>query len=281
MKLLRYGVKGKEKPGLLDKEGRIRDLSAVITDISGDTVSPKSLARLAKIKPESLPLVKGTPRIGACIANSQKFIAIGLNYSDHAAESNLAVPPEPVVFTKQVSCISGPFDDVTIPPKSKKSDWEVELGVIIGTRAKNIKKKDALAHVAGYCTINDLSEREFQAERAGQWTKGKSYDTFGPIGPWLVTRDEVKDPQKLKLWLELNGKRVQDGTTQTMVFGVAHIVAYLSQFFTLMPGDIITTGTPPGVGMGMKPQRFLKPGDVMKIGIEGLGVQQQTVVRDK
>jgi 2-keto-4-pentenoate hydratase/2-oxohepta-3-ene-1,7-dioic acid hydratase in catechol pathway len=281
MKLLRYGAKGKEKPGLLDKEGRIRDLSAVITDISGDTVSPKGLTRLAKIKPESLPLVKGTPRIGACIANSQKFIAIGLNYSDHAAESNLAVPPEPVVFTKQVSCISGPFDDVTIPPKSKKSDWEVELGVIIGTRAKNIKKKDALAHVAGYCTINDLSEREFQAERAGQWTKGKSYDTFGPIGPWLVTRDEVKDPQKLKLWLELNGKRVQDGTTQTMVFGVAHIVAYLSQFFTLMPGDIITTGTPPGVGMGMKPQRFLKPGDVMKIGIEGLGVQQQMVVRDK
>jgi 2-keto-4-pentenoate hydratase/2-oxohepta-3-ene-1,7-dioic acid hydratase in catechol pathway len=281
MKLLRYGAKGKEKPGLLDKEGRIRDLSAVITDISGDTVSPKSLTRLAKIKPESLPLVKGTPRIGACVANSQKFIAIGLNYSDHAAESNLAVPPEPVVFTKQVSCISGPNDDVTIPPKSKKSDWEVELGVIIGTRAKNIKKKDALAHVAGYCTINDLSEREFQAERAGQWTKGKSYDTFGPIGPWLVTRDEVKDPQKLKLWLELNGKRVQDGTTQTMVFGVAHIVAYLSQFFTLMPGDIITTGTPPGVGMGMKPQRFLKPGDVMRIGIEGLGIQQQTVVRDK
>jgi 2-keto-4-pentenoate hydratase/2-oxohepta-3-ene-1,7-dioic acid hydratase in catechol pathway len=281
MKLLRYGAKGKEKPGLLDKEGRIRDLSAVITDISGDTIGPKGLARLAKIKPESLPLVKGTPRIGACIANSQKFIAIGLNYSDHAAESNLPVPPEPVVFTKQVSCISGPNDDVTIPPKSKKSDWEVELGVIIGTRAKNIKKKDALAHVAGYCTINDLSEREFQAERAGQWTKGKSYDTFGPIGPWLVTRDEVKDPQKLKLWLELNGKRVQDSTTQTMVFGVAHIVAYLSQFFTLMPGDIITTGTPPGVGMGMKPQRFLKPGDVMRIGIEGLGVQQQKVVRDR
>jgi 2,4-didehydro-3-deoxy-L-rhamnonate hydrolase len=281
MKLLRYGAKGKEKPGLLDKEGRIRDLSAVITDINGETVSPKSLARLAKIKPESLPLVKGNPRIGACIANSQKFIAIGLNYSDHAAESNLPVPPEPVVFTKQVSCISGPNDDVTIPPKSKKSDWEVELGVIIGTRAKNIKKKDALAYVAGYCTFNDLSEREFQAERAGQWTKGKSYDTFGPIGPWLVTRDEVKDPQKLKLWLELNGKRVQDGTTATMVFGVAHIVAYLSQFFTLMPGDIITTGTPPGVGMGMKPQRFLKPGDVMRIGIEGLGVQQQTVVRDK
>ena len=281
MKLLRYGAKGKEKPGLLDKDGRIRDLSGVIADINGDTIAPKSLVRLGRIKPESLPPVKGNPRIGACVANSQKFIAIGLNYSDHAAESNLPVPPEPVVFTKQVSCISGPHDDVTIPPKSKKSDWEVELGVVIGTRAKNIKKKDALAHVAGYCTVNDLSEREFQAERAGQWTKGKSYDTFGPIGPWLVTSDEVKDPQKLKLWLELNGKKVQDGTTATMVFGVAHIVAYLSQFFTLMPGDVITTGTPPGVGMGMKPQRFLKPGDVMRICVEGLGVQQQTVVRDK
>ena len=198
-----------------------------------------------------------------------------------ATLQRLGVPPEPVLFTKHVSCISGPNDNVTIPPRSKKSDWEVELGVIIGTRAKNIKKKDAMAHVAGYCTVNDLSEREFQTERAGQWTKGKSYDTFGPIGPWLVTTDEVKDPQKLKLWLELNGKRVQDGTTATMVFGVAHIVAYLSEFFTLMPGDVITTGTPPGVGMGMKPQLFLKPGDVMRICVEGLGVQQQTVVRDK
>ena len=281
MKLVRYGAKGKEKPGLLDKEGRLRDLSAVIPDISGETISPKSLARLKKIKSESLPLVRGKPRIGACIANPQKFIAIGLNYSDHAAESGLQVPKEPVVFTKQVSCVSGPFDDVTIPPKSKKSDWEVELGVIIGTKAKNIRKADALKYVAGYCTINDLSEREFQAERSGQWTKGKSYDTFGPIGPWLVTSDEVKDPQKLHMWLELNGKRVQDGSTSTMVFGVAHIVAYLSQFFTLMPGDIITTGTPPGVGMGMKPQRFLKPGDTMRLGIEGLGEQGQKVVRDK
>lgn len=281
MKLLRYGAKGKEKPGLLDKEGRLRDLSAVIPDITGETISPKSLARLKKIKPESLPLVRGKPRIGACIANPQKFIAIGLNYSDHAAESGLQVPKEPVVFTKQVSCLSGPFDDVTIPPKSKKSDWEVELGVIIGTRAKNIKKADALKYVAGYCTINDLSEREFQAERSGQWTKGKSYDTFGPVGPWLVTADEVKDPQKLTMWLDLNGKRVQNGSTSTMVFGVAHIVAYLSEFFTLMPGDIITTGTPPGVGMGMKPQRFLKPGDTMRLGIEGLGEQGQKVVRDK
>lgn len=281
MKLLRYGPKGKEKPGLLDKDGKIRDLSRVVSDITGDAISPKGLARLRKIKPESLPLVKGSPRIGACIANPQKFIAIGLNYSDHAAESGLKVPPEPVVFTKQVSCVSGPYDDVTIPPKSKKSDWEVELGVIIGSVAKNIKKKDAMAHVAGYCVVNDLSEREFQAERSGQWTKGKSYDTFGPIGPWLVTADEVKDPQKLNMWLELNDGRVQNGSTSTMVFGVAHIVAYLSQFFTLLPGDIITTGTPPGVGMGMKPQRFLKPGDVMRLGIDGLGEQTQKVYRDK
>ena len=281
MKLLRYGPIGKEKPGILDADGRIRDLSKVVKDISGATISPTALAKLRKVKVDKLPLVKGNPRIGACVANPQKFIAIGLNYADHAAESGLQVPPEPVVFTKQVSCVCGPNDTITIPPKSKKSDWEVELGVIIGTRAKNIKKSDALKHVAGYCTINDMSEREFQAERAGQWTKGKSYDTFGPIGPWLVTADEVKDPQKLKLWLELNGKRVQNGSTSTMVYGVAHIVAYLSQFFTLMPGDIITTGTPPGVGMGMKPQRFLKPGDRMKVYVEGLGEQNQVVVRDK
>jgi 2,4-didehydro-3-deoxy-L-rhamnonate hydrolase len=281
MKLLRYGAKGREKPGLLDSDGRIRDLSSIIPDLTGETIGPKSLARLKKIKPESLPLVRGTPRIGAPVANPQKFIAIGLNYSDHAAESNLQVPPEPVVFTKQVSCLSGPYDDVTIPPKSKKSDWEVELGVIVGTRAKNIAKRDAASCIAGYCTINDLSEREFQAERAGQWTKGKSYDTFGPVGPWLVTTDEVDDPQKLHLWLEVNGKRVQNGSTSTMVFGVYHIVAYLSQFFTLLPGDIITTGTPPGVGMGMKPPRYLKPGDTMRLGIEGLGEQQQKVVRDK
>jgi 2-keto-4-pentenoate hydratase/2-oxohepta-3-ene-1,7-dioic acid hydratase in catechol pathway len=281
MKLLRYGPKGREKPGMLDAQGNIRDLSDVIGDIAGDALSPKGLAKLAKLKPDKLPLVTGRPRIGACVAGSQKFIAIGLNYSDHAAESGMKVPPEPVVFTKQVSCIAGPDDTITIPPKSKKSDWEVELGVIIGSRAKNIKKKDALKHVAGYCTVNDLSEREFQAERSGQWTKGKSYDTFGPVGPWLVTTDEIKDPQKLKMWLELNGKRVQDGSTSTMVYGVAHIVAYLSQFFTLMPGDIITTGTPPGVGMGMKPQRFLKPGDRMRICVEGLGEQNQVVVRDK
>ena len=281
MKLLRYGPKGREQPGLLDREGKLRDLSGVIADVTGETISPKGLARLRKIKPESLPLVRGTPRIGACIANPRKFIGIGLNYSDHAAETGAQVPKEPVVFTKQVNCLSGPNDDVTLPPKSKKTDWEVELGVIIGTRTKNISKKDALAHVAGYCTVNDVSEREFQAERSGQWTKGKSYDTFGPVGPWLVTADEVKDPQKLHLWLDLNGKRVQDGSTATMVYGVAFVVAYLSQFFTLEPGDIITTGTPPGVGLGMKPPRFLKVGDTMRLGVEGLGEQFQTVVRDK
>ena len=281
MKLLRYGKLGKEKPGVLDSEGRIRDLSAHVSDITGETISPKSLAKLRKINIDTLPIVRGKPRIGACVNGSQKFVAIGLNYSDHAAESGMTVPPEPIIFTKHMNCISGPNDDVTLPPKSKKGDWEVELGVIIGTKAKNIKRADAMKHVAGYCTINDLSEREFQIERSGQWTKGKSYDTFGPIGPWLVTADEVKDPQKLHLWLELNGKRVQDGNTATMVYGVEYLVAYLSEFFTLMPGDIITTGTPPGVGMGMKPQRFLKPGDKMRVGIEGLGEQNQVVVRDK
>ena len=281
MKLLRYGKLGKEKPGVLDSEGRIRDLSAHVSDITGETISPKSLTKLRKIKIDSLPIVRGNPRIGACVAGSQKFVAIGLNYSDHAAESGMAVPPEPIIFTKHMNCISGPNDDVTLPPKSKKGDWEVELGVIIGTKAKNIKRDDAMKHVAGYCTINDLSEREFQIERSGQWTKGKSYDTFGPIGPWLVTADEIKDPQKLHLWLELNGKRVQDGNTSTMVYGVEYLVAYLSEFFTLMPGDIITTGTPPGVGMGMKPPRFLKPGDKMRVGVDGLGEQNQVVVRDK
>ena len=281
MKLLRYGPKGKEKPGILDKAGKIRSLAKVIRDLDGDAISPAGLAKLKKLDIEKLPKVPGKPRIGSCIANPQKFIAIGLNYSDHAAESGMQVPPEPVVFTKQVSCLSGPNDTVTLPPKSQKGDWEVELGVIIGRKAKNIKEADALKYVAGYCTINDLSEREFQAERSGQWTKGKSYDSFGPVGPWLVTKDEVKDPQNLGLWLELNGKRVQNGNTSTMVYGVAFIVAYLSQFFTLLPGDIITTGTPPGVGLGMKPQLFLKPGDKMVVGVEGLGIQRQVVKRDK
>ena len=281
MKLLRYGPKGKEKPGILDQHGKIRSLAKYVSDIDGAAISPAGLAMLRKLNPNKLPLVKGKPRIGACVANPQKFIAIGLNYSDHAAETGAKVPPEPIAFTKQVSCVSGPNDTVTLPPKSEKSDWEVELGVIIGRKAKNISEKDAMKYVAGYCTVNDLSEREFQIERSGQWTKGKSYDTFGPIGPWLVTRDEVKDPQNLGMWLELNGKRVQDGSTKTMVFGVAHIVAYLSQFFTLMPGDVITTGTPPGVGMGMKPPMYLKPGDKMVICVEGLGVQRQVVKRDK
>ena len=281
MKLLRYGPKGKEKPGILDQHGKIRSLAKVVKDIDGEAISPAGLAKLRKVTVAKLPLVPGKPRIGACVTGSQKFIAIGLNYADHAAESGLKVPPEPVVFTKHVSCITGPNDTITIPPKSEKSDWEVELGVIIGRKAKNIKEADAMKHVAGYCVVNDLSEREFQIERSGQWTKGKSYDTFGPIGPWLVTRDEVKDPQNLGMWLELNGKRVQDGSTKTMVYGVGFIVAYLSQFFTLMPGDIITTGTPPGVGMGMKPPQYLKPGDKMVIAIEGLGVQRQMVKRDK
>ena len=281
MKLLRYGPKGKEKPGILDQHGKIRSLAKVVKDIDGEAISPAGLAKLRKVNVAKLPLVPGKPRIGACVTGSQKFIAIGLNYADHAAESGLKVPPEPVVFTKHVSCITGPNDTITIPPKSEKSDWEVELGVIIGRKAKNIKEADAMKHVAGYCVVNDLSEREFQIERSGQWTKGKSYDTFGPIGPWLVTRDEVKDPQNLSMWLELNGKRVQDGSTKTMVYGVGFIVAYLSQFFTLMPGDIITTGTPPGVGMGMKPPQYLKPGDKMVIAIEGLGVQRQVVKRDK
>ena len=281
MKLLRYGPKGQEKPGLMDDQGKIRSLHKVIVDLDGEALSSASLAKLRKLDVKKLPLVKGKPRIGPCVAEPQKFIAIGLNYSDHAAESGMKVPPEPIVFTKQVSCVCGPNDTITLPPKSEKSDWEVELGVVIGRRAKNIKEADALKHVAGYCVVNDLSEREYQTERHGQWTKGKSYDTFGPIGPWLVTKDEVKDPQALHLWLELNGKRVQDGTTATMVYGVAYLVAYLSQFFTLHPGDIITTGTPPGVGMGMKPPQYLKPGDTMVVGIDGLGMQRQKVVRDK
>ncbi len=281
MKLLRYGPKGKEKPGILDSNGKIRSLAKIVKDIDGDAISPAGLAKIKKANIAKLPIVPGKPRIGACIANPQKFIAIGLNYSDHAAESGMQVPPEPLVFTKQVNCVSGPNDPVMLPPGAEKGDWEVELGIIIGRRAKNIKQGDGNKHIAGYCVVNDVSERAFQAERAGQWTKGKSYDSFGPVGPWLVTKDEIKDPQALDLWLELNGTRVQNGNTRTMVYGAAFIVAYLSQFFTLHPGDIICTGTPPGVGLGMKPQRFLKEGDVMVVGVEGLGVQRQVVKRDK
>lgn len=278
MKLLRYGAPGAEKPGLLDDEGKIRDLSGEVDDIAGAALSPEGLARLAAIDPARLPVVEAD-RIGPCVARVGNFIAIGLNYSDHAAETGATVPPEPVVFSKAPSCIVGPDDDVEIPRGSKKTDWEVELGIVIGSRAKYVDEADAFDHVAGYCVVNDVSEREFQIEHHGQWVKGKSHETFGPIGPWLVTKDEVPDPANLGMWLEVNGERRQDGSTATMVYKPAFLVAYLSRFMTLMPGDIITTGTPPGVGMGMNPQVFLKPGDVMRLSIDGLGEQRQTCVQ--
>lgn len=280
MKLLRYGPKGQEKPGMLDTSGTIRDLSEIIGDIDGSTIGPDGLAKLAALDPSSLPAVSGNPRLGPCVGHVGKFICIGLNYADHAAESGLAVPPEPVIFMKCTSAICGPDDDIEIPRTSEKTDWEVELGVIIGKHTKYIAEKDAMDHVAGYCVVNDVSERAFQAERAGQWTKGKSHDTFGPIGPWLVTRDEVPDPQNLAMWLEVDGHRYQDGSTRTMVYKVAHLVSYLSQFMSLQPGDVISTGTPPGVGMGVKPNPvFLKPGQTMRLGIEGLGEQTQKTVQ--
>lgn len=279
MKLLRYGEMGQEKPGLLDNDGNIRDLSAHIDDVSGENLSDEQLQTLSQLDHETLPLVEGNPRMGACVTNVGKFICIGLNYSDHAAEAGLDVPPEPVVFFKATSAICGPNDDVEIPRTSTKTDWEVELGVVIGKHAKYIDEADALDYVAGYCVINDISERDFQTQRSGQWVKGKSADTFGPIGPWLVTRDEIPDPQALPMYLEVNGNRYQDGTTATMVYGVAHVVAYLSQFMSLQPGDIISTGTPPGVGLGQKPEPFyLKAGDTMELGVEGLGVQNQRTV---
>jgi 2-keto-4-pentenoate hydratase/2-oxohepta-3-ene-1,7-dioic acid hydratase in catechol pathway len=279
MKLVRYGKPGKEKPGLIDAAGRVRDLSEVITDIDAATLTPRVLARLAKIQPEALPAVRGAPRLGPCVAGVGAFIAIGLNYADHAAESGMAIPKEPVVFTKARSCIVGPYDDVVIPKGSEKTDWEVELGVVIGSRASYVSEKDAMAHVAGYCVINDVSERAYQLERGGgQWTKGKGCPTFGPIGPWLVTADEVADPQKLSMWLDVNGERMQNGSTATMIFGVRMLVAYLSHFMILEPGDVITTGTPPGVGSGQKPPRFLKAGDTVSLGIERLGQQAQRVV---
>jgi len=280
MKLLRYGPPGQEKPGMLDAQGKIRDLSQVCHDIAGATLLPDGLARLAKIDPATLPLVPGSPRIGACVSGIGKFICIGLNYADHAAESGATVPPEPVLFLKANSAVCGPDDAVIIPRGSKKTDWEVELGVVIGKPGKYIAEKDALDHVAGYCVINDVSEREYQIERSGQWDKGKGCDTFGPTGPWLVTKDEVPDPQNLKMWLEVDGKRFQDGSTKTMVYGVKFLIAYLSQFFTLHPGDVISTGTPPGVGLGQKPPLFLKAGQTMKVGIEGLGVQTQRTIAD-
>ncbi len=282
MKLLRYGPVGQEKPGVLDAQGRVRDLSAVVPDLAGDALLPASLARLKALDIDGLPLVPGVPqqdlRLGACVAQVGKFIGVGLNYADHAAEAGMAVPPEPVVFTKWTSCLCGPDDAVQLPRGSVKTDWEVELGVVIGQGGRYIAETDALSHVAGYCVVNDVSEREYQLERAGSWDKGKGFDTFGPIGPWLVTADEVPNPQALKLWLEVDGQMRQNGSTATMVYGVAFLVSYLSRFTTLQPGDVITTGTPPGVGMGHKPPVYLRAGQVMRLGVEGLGVQTQRVV---
>ncbi|WP_279357334.1 fumarylacetoacetate hydrolase family protein [Methylobacterium indicum] len=278
MKLLRYGPAGQEKPGLLDGEGRIRDLSGHLPDLGPAALAKESLARLAALDAASLPVVEGAQRLGTPVAGVGKFIAIGLNFADHAAESNLPVPKEPIVFTKAISSLSGPNDPVMLPKDSVKSDWEVELGIVIGTRASYVEEAQALDHVAGYCLVNDVSEREYQIERGGTWDKGKGCDTFGPVGPWLVTSDEVGDPQSLDMWLDLNGRRMQTGNTRTMIFTCAQIVSYVSRFMTLMPGDVITTGTPPGVGMGMKPEPvFLKAGDVMTLGIEKLGEQRQDV----
>ncbi len=281
MKLVRYGRSGKEKPGLIDSAGKLRDLSEVVADIDADTLSPRALARLARIKPETLPAVRGTPRLGPCVAKVGNFIAIGLNYADHAAEFGQAVPKEPVLFNKAPSCVAGPNDDIVIPKGSNKTDWEVELAVVIGSRASYVSEDEALKHVAGYCVCNDVSEREFQLERSGQWTKGKGCPTFGPLGPWLVTPDEIEDPQKLDMWLDVNGERMQSGSTATMVFGVKTLVSYISHFMILEPGDVITTGTPPGVGLGKKPPRFLKPGDQVSLGIGGLGSQTQQIVAYK
>lgn len=278
MKLVRYGRPGKEKPGLIDQSGTLRDLSSVIEDIDADQLSPKALARLGKLSCERLPAVRGNPRMGVPVAGIGKFIAIGLNYSDHAAESGLPLPAEPVIFMKAVSCLAGADDPIVLPKNSRKTDWEVELGIVIGTKAQYVTQKEALQYVAGYCVVNDVSEREFQFERGPQWDKGKGCDSFGPIGPWLVTTDEVPQPQRLGIWLEVNGERMQDGNTKTMVFSVAKIVSYVSRFMTLMPGDIIATGTPAGVGMGMRPPRFLKPGDEVALGIDGLGRQRHDVV---
>ncbi len=278
MKLLRYGPRGAEKPGILDAHGNIRDLSGIVGDIAGDTLA--NLDRLAGVDIDNLPVVTGDPRLGACVGGTGKFMCIGLNYSDHAAETGMDVPPEPVLFMKATSAICGPNDPILIPRGSDKTDWEVELGVVIGKSAKYVSESEALDHVAGYCVINDVSERAFQTERAGQWTKGKSCDNFGQTGPYLVTKDEVADPQNLGMWLTVNGEKVQDGSTQTMVYGVAHVVSYLSGFMTLHPGDIISTGTPPGVGMGFNPPRYLKPGDVVELGIQGLGQQKQVCVQD-
>jgi len=280
MKLLRHGPSGAEKPGLLHSDGTIRDLSAVVADIGGTVLSDAGLAAIRAADPAKLPVVDGATRLGPCVAGTGKFICIGLNYSDHAAETGATVPPEPIIFMKATSAIVGPNDPIIIPRGSEKTDWEVELAVIIGTKAKYVSVEDAFDYVAGYAITNDVSERAFQTERSGQWTKGKSCDNFGQIGPWLVTRDEVADPQDLPMWLTVNGEKVQNGSTKTMVYGVAYLVSYLSQFMTLHPGDVISTGTPPGVGLGMKPPRYLKAGDVVELGVAGLGQQRQDVIAD-
>ena len=283
MKLVRFGAPGREKPGMLDAQGRIRDLSKVIPDIAGDELLPTRLAKLRKVNVDKLPIVRGAPRIGPCVGKVGNFIAIGLNYSDHAAESGMPVPEEPIIFNKAPTCICGPNDDTMIPKQSAKLDYEVELGVVIGSRARYLAKNKAMDAVAGYCLANDVSERVFQIERSGgQWTKGKGCETFGPLGPWLVTKDEIRDPQRLNMWLTVNGESRQKGSTRTMVFGVAHLVWYCSQFFVLKPGDVIVTGTPPGVGLGFKPEpKFLKAGDVVRLGIDGLGEQQQKIAKFK
>ncbi len=278
MKLLRYGPIGQEKPGVLDPDGNIRDLSGEISDLAGPVLA--NLEALAALDISKLPRLEGNPRLGPCVGQTGKFMCIGLNYADHAAESGMKVPPEPVLFMKATSAICGPNDPIIIPRGSTKTDWEVELGVVIGKAAKYVSEEVALDHVAGYCVINDVSEREYQIERQGQWSKGKSCDNFGQMGPWLVTPDEVGDPQNLAMWLEVNGERVQDGSTTTMVYGVAHLISYLSQFFTLHPGDVISTGTPPGVGLGFTPPRYLKAGDKVELGISGLGTQNQSVIDD-
>jgi 2,4-didehydro-3-deoxy-L-rhamnonate hydrolase len=278
MKLVRFGNPGKEKPGLVDEDGRVRDLSSVVPDFGPAQLGPVTMNKLRKLNPAKLPLVRGTPRFGCPVNGVSKFVAIGLNYSDHAAESGMPIPKEPVVFMKAPSCIQGPDDPVMLPKGSVKTDWEVELGIVIGTRARYVSKKDAQAYVAGYCVVNDVSEREYQLERGPQWDKGKGCDTFGPVGPWLVTPDELENVQRLDMWLDVNGKRMQKGNTRTMIFDCAKLVSYCSQFMTLLPGDIITTGTPPGVGLGMKPPTYLKKGDVMTLGIQGLGEQRQLVV---
>jgi 2-keto-4-pentenoate hydratase/2-oxohepta-3-ene-1,7-dioic acid hydratase in catechol pathway len=278
MKLVRYGKPGKEKPGLVDSAGKLRDLTDIVDDIAGDALSPRTLARIGKIEPESLPLVRAKPRLGACIGRVGNFVAVGLNYADHAAESNMPIPKEPILFNKAPSCIVGPNDDIMIPKGSVKTDWEVELAIVIGARASYVGEAEALSHVAGYCICNDVSERAYQLEGTGQWMKGKGCPTFGPLGPWLVTAAEIADPQKLTMWLDVSGERMQSGSTATMIFGVKTLVSYISQFMILEPGDVITTGTPPGVGSGKKPPRFLKPGDTVSLGIEGLGQQAQRVV---